>query len=289
MPSTRTRIGVVAGLVAVAAVAAVSLLSGTASGTSAAATEYVTSPTLDRVKSSGTLRACFDPEFPPQVYLKNGQPDGLDIALTRQLAANIGVKVQFVQTNFDGLIAGLQANKCDISLSGMTPRGKRALSVSFAKPTVVAGEVVAVRANERRTTIRALNQPSVRFCAQTGTGSETDQKRYFPRAKVTKVPSAEACLLQLLAGRADAVVTDTVTGNGWTKAHRGKLKLVLANAGLPAAPSGPAVQLGDLAFVAYLNVFFGEFINNGLYEPIFRREMGYEPDMAALARQRGNF
>ena len=112
--------------------------------------------------------------------------------------------------------------------------------------------------------------------------------KYFPKAKLTKVPSADACLLQLLSGKADAAITDTVTGNGWVKAHKA-LKLILTNAGLPAAPTSAGVELGDLGFAAYIDVFFGEWINNGNYEPTFRKEMGYEPDMGTLMRQRGNF
>ena len=60
--------------------------------------------------------------------------------------------------------------------------------------------------------------------------------------------------------------------------------------GRPARSARSAgVPLGDLAFAAYIDVFFGEFINNGNYEPLFRREMGYNPDMDTLMRQRGNF
>ena len=59
---------------------------------------------------------------------------GLDVELTEKMAENLEVKVEFIQTTFDGLIAGIQAGKCDISLSGVTPRGTRALAVSFAKP-----------------------------------------------------------------------------------------------------------------------------------------------------------
>jgi polar amino acid transport system substrate-binding protein len=267
--------------------------SGTAATTDTSAgnatTDVVTSPTLARIRSSDTLRACIDPEFPPEVYMKGGQPAGFDIALTKEVAKALGVKIEWVRSSFDGLIAGLQSNKCDIALSGVTPRGTRALSVSFAKPTLAGKEAVIVKRTETRTTIRALNSPSVRFCGQAGTGSEFDAKKYFPKAKLTKVPSAEQCLLQVLSNRADATITDTVTGNGWLKAHRKDLKLILQNANLPAAPVGAAVQLGDLGFVAYLNVFFGEWINNGNYQPTFRREMGYSPDMAELYRQRGNF
>jgi ABC-type amino acid transport substrate-binding protein len=290
MGRMRTRFAALLGVVIGLTVAGVTVMAGTASSSSSRTADagFLTSPTLDKVKASGQLRACIDPEFPPEVYTKNGEPAGLDVALTKALAASLSANVVWVTSSFDGLIAGLQADKCDISLSGMTPRGKRALSVTFAKPTLAAVEGVVVKKTDTRTTFAALNKSSVKFCAQTGTGSEFDQKKYFPKAKVVKVPSSEACLLQLVSGKSDATITDSVTGGGWIKAQK-SLKLILTDDGLPAAPTSAGVQLGDLAFAAYIDVFFGEYINNGDYQPTFRKEMGYSPDLNVLLKQRGNF
>ena len=68
------------------------MLAGTASSSSSrvAASGFLTSPTLDKIKASGQLRACIDPEFPPEVYTKDGQPAGLDVALTKELATASG-------------------------------------------------------------------------------------------------------------------------------------------------------------------------------------------------------
>ena len=129
------------------------------------------------------MRACVDPEFPPEVYSKNGKPAGLDVALTKELATSLGVGVTWVPSSFDGLIAGLQADKCDIALSGMTPRGKRALAVTFAKPTLAGVEGVVVQKTEDRVTFATLNQPSVKFCAQTGTGSSSTRSATSPRPR----------------------------------------------------------------------------------------------------------
>jgi polar amino acid transport system substrate-binding protein len=269
----------------------VAMMAGQArSSTLAVTPNFLISPTLQHIKSSGTLRACVDPEFPPEVFTaRNGQPAGFDVDLTKLLAAQLKVKVSWVQSSFDGLIAGLQSGKCDFALSGITPRGTRALSVTFAKPTLAAAELVVVPASETKATIAALNVSSTRFCDQSGTGSEFDQKKHFPKVKAVLVPSTSDCLLQLLSGKADATIADSVTGNGWLKAHPGKLKLVVTNEGLPSAPVSAAVPLGDLAFAAYINGFFGEFINNGDFQPLFEKDMGYKPDMDKLYRQRGNF
>ena len=279
-------IGVVLGLSV-----GIALFAGQArSSTLATSPSFLLSPTLQHIQSSKTLRACVDPEFPPEVYTdKSGKPAGFDVDLTMALAEALGVKVKWVPSSFDGLIAGIQSGKCDYALSGITPRGKRALAVSFAKPTLAAAELVVVAKSVNGTTIASLNTPKTRFCGQSGTGSEFDAKKYFPKTKITLVPSASDCLLQLLSGKADASISDSVTGNGWLHAHPGQIKLVAQNEGLPGAPVSAAVPLGDLAFAAYLNVFFGEFINNGDYAPLFIKDMGYKPDMDHLLQQRGNF
>ena len=262
------------------------------SSAASSGTGLSTSPTLASIKSAGVMRDCIDPEFRPEIYLNaQNQPAGLDVALAQALALNIGVKIQFVQTTFDGLIAGLEAGKCDISISGITPRGTRALAVSFAKPTVEAGETLLVPALLTKTTLAQMNSATVNFCVQEGTGSQTDTQKYFPKAKETALTSAQNCILQVLSGRSQAFLTDTITASGAVAAHPTLLKTLLPKGVvLPSAPTAAAVPLGDLGFVAYINTFFGEFINNGLYQPVCIQYLGPTAcDQAALLAQRGNF
>lgn len=246
--------------------------------------------TIAAVKKAGKLRACVAPEFKPEVYLdESNKPTGLDVELTEKMAENLEVKVEFIQTTFDGLIAGIQAGKCDISLSGVTPRGTRALAVSFAKPTVVAQEGLLVQAGDTRKSLADFNQASVNFCVQVGTGSETDTKAYFPKGKRTALSSAQDCILQVVSGKQDAFLTDTITGAGATEAQGGLKMILPAGVTLPAAPTAALVKLGDQEFVNYINTFFGEFINNGLYLPLCEKYMGDACDLPALLAQRGNF
>ena len=76
MAPMRTRVAALAGVAIGLAVAGVTVLTTTASssGARAAVSDYLTSPTLEKIKSSGQLRACVDPEFPPEVFTKNGSP-----------------------------------------------------------------------------------------------------------------------------------------------------------------------------------------------------------------------
>lgn len=257
---------------------------------SSATTGLVISPTLAQIQDSGKLRACIDPEFKPQVYLdESNQPAGLDVELTKKVAEALEAEVEFTQTSFDGLIAGIQSGRCDMALSGVTPRGARALAVTFAKPTVVASEVLLVPADDSRSTLEEFNSSDLTFCVQKGTGSETDTTRYFPDAKQTALTSAQDCILSVATGKSDAHLTDTVTAAGALEAQKGLKAVFPEGVRLPAAPSGAIVPLGDIGFATYLDVFFGEFINNGDYLPLCQQFMGDACDVDALLAQRGNF
>ena len=262
---------------------------GTTTGGASSGNGILLSPTLAQIKSSGEMRDCIDPEFPPESFLdKSGNPTGLDIDLATAMAKALNVKITFVKTDFPGLLAGVQSGKCDIQWSGTTPRAKRALVTSFAKDTLVAIVGMLVRANESRTTIATLNVSGVKFCNQEGTLSQTAQETYFPKATATNLAGADQCVLDVLSGRADATIVDSTSALGYSEAHPNQLKAVLFdNGGLGAAPTAPSVALGDFGFTAFIDVWFREFVDNGNYAPLYQKYFHTLPDIQQLLIQRG--
>lgn len=261
----------------------------TTTGSASSGNGVLLSPTMAQIKSSGVMRDCIDPEFPPESFLdKQGNPTGLDIDLATELAKALGAKITFIKTDFPGLLAGIESGKCDIQWSGTTPRAKRALVTSFAKDTLVAIVGMLVRSTETRTTIAELNASSVNFCNQEGTLSQTAQETYFPKAHATNLAGADQCVLDVLSGRADATITDSSSALGYSEAHPGQLKAVLfENGGLGAAPTAPSVALGDFGFTAFIDVWFREFVDNGNYSPLYLKYFHQLPDIQALLTQRG--
>src|ERR1700712_5810521 len=69
---------------------------------------------LDSVKARGTLRIGLEGTFPP-FNSKNPQGElvGFDVDIARAVATKLGVKAEFVTTEWSGIIAGLQAGKFD--------------------------------------------------------------------------------------------------------------------------------------------------------------------------------
>jgi ABC-type amino acid transport substrate-binding protein len=247
-----------------------------------------TTGALARVKASGVLRDCIDPEFKPEVYLDSSQqPAGLAVDLAQVIATKLNAKLQFVQTNFDGLIAGLQANKCDIAISGLTARGLRSLSVSFAKDYAVVRLGLAARTSDSRSQLSDFNQASAKICLIQGSLDETVQKQSFPNATVVPLTSANDCFLQVTTSRADGFIVQDSTGLQYAKEHP-ELKMLFLSPALLSTASAIPVQHGDNDFINFINTLMGETINEGTYYQLYTKNYGYEPDLNALRLVRGS-
>jgi polar amino acid transport system substrate-binding protein len=80
----------------------------------------------------GTIRFCSDISSPPLEFYANGQtPDGSDIDIGNAIAARLGVKAQWVNTAFAGIIPALQAGHCDAILSQLLDKPARRSVVNF--------------------------------------------------------------------------------------------------------------------------------------------------------------
>jgi len=243
---------------------------------------------LARVKATGVLRDCIDPEFPPEVYLDaNQKPAGLAVDLAQIVATSLNAKLEFEQTTFDGLIAGLEANKCDIAMSGLTSRGTRTLAVSFAKDYVAVGLGLAVQSSDARTQVADFNQSSVKICLITGSEDETVQKQSFPNATVVGLTGATDCFLQVTTGKSDGFIVQDSTGLAYAKVHP-ELKMLFLSPPLLTTASAIAVQHGDYEFVNFINALMGETINEGTYYQLYVKDYGYEPDLNNLRLLRGS-
>jgi polar amino acid transport system substrate-binding protein len=100
------------------------------------------------LSQKGKLLICTDFPYPPQeFYDENGLPQGTDIDLGTELATRLGLKVEFVNSVFDSIIAAVAGGKCDIIISAMNITPDRQKQVSMI-PYFKAGQsFVAAKGN----------------------------------------------------------------------------------------------------------------------------------------------
>jgi polar amino acid transport system substrate-binding protein len=88
--------------------------------------------TPDRIKSAGKIVYCSDISGPPLGFFdENSQPTGSDIDLGTEIAKRLGVKPEFANTPFAGIVPALQAKNCDAILSQLFDKPARREVIDF--------------------------------------------------------------------------------------------------------------------------------------------------------------
>jgi polar amino acid transport system substrate-binding protein len=105
---------------------------GTASGGTGSGGTAAASLPAGALAQPGTIRFCADISSPPLEFFGDGQtPTGSDIDLGNAIAAKLGLKAQWVNTAFVGIIPALQAGHCDAIMSQLLDKPARRAVLDF--------------------------------------------------------------------------------------------------------------------------------------------------------------
>ncbi len=164
---------------------------------------------IERVKKVGVLKVGSDITYPPFEVMEAGKPAGFDVDMAQEIAKALGVKLEYVNTAWDGIFAALKTGKFDMLLSGITITEERIKSfdLAFSEPYFLSGQGVAVRLDDRRIKTAADLRGKVVGVQINTTGQAAAEKAGGIKEikKYEQLPEAYA---DLKAKRVDAVVAD---------------------------------------------------------------------------------
>ncbi len=101
-------------------------------------------------KKRGTLMIGTEAAYVPYEFFKDGAIVGYDPDIMAIIGPKLGVKVEFIDTAWSGIIPALYAGKFDCIVSAMTITAPRAEKVLFSMPYADASNVILLRADETR-------------------------------------------------------------------------------------------------------------------------------------------
>jgi len=103
---------------------------------------------LAAVQGAGVLRVSTDPAYPPQSSLnKQGEFEGFDIDVATEIAARLGVEIEWETPNWDTITAGNWSGRWDVSVGSMTVTPERAEVLHFTPAYYYTPASVAVHAD----------------------------------------------------------------------------------------------------------------------------------------------
>jgi polar amino acid transport system substrate-binding protein len=226
--------------------------------------------TLDEIKANGVLRVGAGVYPPFMIRKPDGSYVGVDVELLGEMAKDLGVKLELVDTGWDTIVAGIVTKKWDV-VSGICATPKRAEVIDFSDPYLKVGGVLGVLpSNDKIKKLDDANQSGVLIADIAGSWNEEISKSAFPKAehKAFSQITQTDLVQELLAGRADAAVFDApVTSSDIeNKFGVGKIKFLPSTTQvmdiLPCQLSY-GIFKGDTAMRDYVNAFFAKKKSSG--------------------------
>lgn len=172
------------------------------------------SPTLRRILAAGELRVGSPGDYRPYTDhdLATDAWRGADIELARALAAHLGVGLVIVPTTWARLGDDAAADRFDVAVGGISVTPERKRRALFSVPYAHDGKTALVGCSRLAgfDELRELNQPATRIVVNPGGTNERFARERLSRAKLTVHADNLSVFDEVVAGRADAMITDAV-------------------------------------------------------------------------------
>ncbi|WP_411139061.1 transporter substrate-binding domain-containing protein [Streptomyces sp. C10] len=260
-------------LSALACLLAVTAAAPAASDTPAAARGATTASAgkqsaLDAVPRRKVLRVCTTGDYRPFSHLDpaTGKYSGVDIKMAGDLAKSLGARPRYVATTWAGLVGDLSAGRCDIAMGGVSVTLPRARSVYFSEPTRTDGKTPIVRCTDKDKyrTLSQIDRPGTRVIVNPGGTNEEFARARLHRAALTVHPDNTTIFDEIIAGRADVMMTDASETRYQAKIHP---ELCSLHPDKPFSFSEKAYALprGDDEFKAYVDQWVHLATHDGTY------------------------
>ena len=218
---------------------------------------------LQRINSGGTINVGTEGTYPPFTYHdESGKLTGYDVEVTRAVADKLGVKVEFKETQWDAMLAGLDSKRFDMvanQVSLTTP--ERLAKYDKAQAYSWSGAVVlAPTADSRYSSWESLK--GLRSAQSLSSNYGELAERY--EAEIVPVDGMAQAIQLVKQGRADFTMNDNLAVLDYLKKFPdANLEIKLVAPASEQTGSGLVLLKGDDAVVAKLNEAMAALVADG--------------------------
>jgi cyclohexadienyl dehydratase len=165
---------------------------------------------LARVRASGVLRVGTSGDYAPFSLESQGRVSGVDIELASSLARQLGVTPVFVRTSWPSLLEDLRRDAFDVAVGGIAATPERRSAAALSVPYLSGGKTLIARCSDaqRLGALSAVDRPGVRVIVNPGGTNESFVRANLHRARIRVFPDNRAIFDEIVAGRADVMITD---------------------------------------------------------------------------------
>ncbi|MFC2967294.1 transporter substrate-binding domain-containing protein [Acidimangrovimonas pyrenivorans] len=164
---------------------------------------------IETIKKRGVLKVGLSTFVPWAMRDINGNLIGFEVDVATKVAEDMGVKVEFVPTAWDGIIPALIAGKFDVIIGGMSITPSRNLTVNFTTPYAHSslGAMANIKNSKDLKWPDDYNAPDITFSCRRG-GAPCDYvKKRFPKAVVRLFDDQNQVVQEVLNGNANIMLS----------------------------------------------------------------------------------
>ena len=233
----------------------------------------------------GVLMIGMEIGYPPMEYYDADgvTPIGFDVELGKALAAKMGIKVQFIDTAWEGIFAGVDTGRYDCIISSVTITPARLHAHNFSKPYVAntLAMVLPKGSSLKARTPSDLAGLDVAFQADTTSDFYMEELaakglRYTPR----RYDKVMYCFDDLRMNRADAIVTDLLVAYDYISPLDSPFEIVWTSD--EPEVFGICMKKGNDNLSKAVDAALDELFNNGTMLAISNKIFGM--DLVSAAR-----
>ena len=193
------------------------VLTGCSSQSNNQATAAASGDLLAQIQEKGEIVIAMEGTWAPWTYHdESDELVGYDVEVGKAIAEKLGVTATFVEGEWDGLLAGLDAGRYDIMVNGVGITPERQEKYDFTTPYAYNRTAVIVRGDYDE--IHSMEDLNGKKTANTISSTYAEQAEAYG-ATVTGVDDLNQTIELLLAGRIDATLNAEVVFADYQKAH----------------------------------------------------------------------
>ncbi|MGM0896837.1 MAG: transporter substrate-binding domain-containing protein [Bacillota bacterium] len=226
---------------------------------------------LAEIQEEGTLVIGTEGTYPPFTFHDDsGELTGFDVEIAREVADRLGVEAEFLETQWDAMFAGLDAERFDMVANQVGINEERQESYDFSDPYITSTAVLVVA--EGNEEIQGFDDLEGKLSAQSLTSNYAEMATSYG-AELEGVEGFNQAIELLVSGRVDATVNDNLTVLDFQN-QRPDAGIKVVDESSDAAQSALLFRKGNDTFVEAANEALAEMIEDGTYEEISNKWFG---------------
>lgn len=235
----------------------------------------------DSPSRSTTLRIGVTPDYPPMVFMEDGQVQGAEIDFALMLGKELGREVEFLPVPWQDQIGALASGKTDIIMCGMTKTRARGLKVAFSDSYLESGlrGICRQRDKELFDTPEKIKNASAAIGVIAGTTADIFVQKYCPTARRYAVALRKDALFNLKSRDIDLYLDDGFAIAELYASHEAQLAALPMP--LTTEEFAWGVRPGDAELLAGINTALAKWKSDGSLDRVIDRWMPYLKDYKA--------